>query len=56
MTNLVSLADFKRFEAHRARLNMDVLKARVEAMKLANKPKDTHLNEEVQDKTKVLER
>ncbi|MBO4294635.1 MAG: hypothetical protein J6W11_06270 [Alphaproteobacteria bacterium] len=55
MTNLISEKAFNRFEKRRAGLNMNMLTAKVAASRLAGKVQETK-NEEVQDKTAVIER
>lgn len=56
MANVISLKNCKRFERHNSSLNMRVLKALVETMRLADGPRDSISAEIVQDKSLTQER
>lgn len=56
MANVISLKNCKRFERHYSSLNMRVLKASVETMRLADSPRDSTSAEIVQDKSLTQER
>ena len=56
MTNVVNIKNYHRFNAKASALNMKMLKAKVEDMKLADFRKDANVNEVVPEKTISNER
>ena len=56
MANVISLKNCKRFERHRSSLDMRVLKASVEVMKLADQPREANSGEILQEKSLTPER
>jgi len=56
MANVISLKNCKRFERHRSSLDMRVLKASVETMRLADQPRDANSGEIIQEKSLTPER
>ena len=56
MTNVVNIKNYQRFNAKASALNMRILKAKVEDMRLADFRKDANVNEVASEKTISNER